>query len=172
MVEPAKAPEPPQPAPAGQTAAPVQQPVAGKQEGRIERDALKQVKEHLTDQLRGRAHRVPGEPDAAQQTTLIKEVAEIHAAIEAIDKTIAGRWSAPSTASLLSAFSVFIAVLAVAINAYVFHLNQDYQQTAKKIDTAISWCTNFYLPSFVSFQSVARELKSPDSSYRLPDQAT
>jgi hypothetical protein len=149
-----------------------QQAAAGKSDRETAKRTLKQAKKHLTDQLSGRAQKVTGEIDPAQQTTLIQEVADIHAAIEAIDKTIAGGWSASSTAILISAVSVMIAALAAILNGTVFYLNQDYQRTSKRIDAAISWCTNFYLPSFVSFQSVARELKNPKSPYRLPNNAT
>jgi hypothetical protein len=158
--------------PADKKAQLLQQSAAVENDGTAARSALKSARKHLTDQLRGRARRFTGETDADRQAALIQEVAQIHGAIEAIDKTIAGRWSASSTAILISAASVLIAVVAAGLNGAVFKLNQDYLQTSKRVDTAISWCTNFYLPNFVSFQSVARELKDPNSPYRLPNKAT
>lgn len=139
---------------------------------------LKRAKEHLVVRLRRHADKIHVATNEQERATIVDKVANIHGAIEAIDKTIAGRWSAAQTATLISTISATIAATALILNAFILHLNQqlfdrnqEFQRTSRRVDVAISWCTNFYLPSFVAFQSVARELKDLKSPYRLPNGA-
>jgi hypothetical protein len=71
---------------------------------------------------------------------------------------------------LISVISTLIAVAAVLLNIISFSKNLEFQREAKQIDAAISWCREFYLPSFVKYQAGVRALKPPDSPYRLPNQ--
>src|SRR6266704_2014492 len=71
-----------------------------------------------------------------------------------------GNGSEARKALSAAALSAVIAAVALLINAYNVYITTDNQTNGKKIDSAITWCKDFYLPNFVNYQERARRLKN------------
>jgi hypothetical protein len=81
------------------------------------------------------------------------------------DATLGGpssRW-----AITISAISALISAVSLAVNAYNYYATFQFQQQTNQINAAVSWCKDFFLPSFVNYQAIARKLRQ--ERYKLPD---
>jgi hypothetical protein len=144
------------------------------------RKVLDQAKMKLVSAREKIAHDLSQHPDAELADAPFSAITDVQSAIDAIDAAKAGRWSATKVVMLVSVTSALIAAAALLLNGISFSKNLefqreakretlDFQREAKQVDAAISWCREFYLPSFVKYQAGVRALKPPDSPYRLPN---
>lgn len=90
--------------------------------------------------------------------------------MEALDAAVADWWPSTRTATLISVLSTLIAAAALLMTGYTAYTTYQFQKHAKQIDTAVSWCKDFFMPSFVAYQEDVRSLRaSPGSLYTLRD---
>jgi hypothetical protein len=101
------------------------------------------------------------------EDTKLKRLADLHSAIDAIEHIVAGWWKDAKWSVVIPAISILIASIAACIN--VITLNETLE--LKRVDTAVSWCKEYFLPSFSAYQVQIRKLRSKSSPYRLPNGA-
>jgi hypothetical protein len=133
------------------------------------RKVLDQAKHKLVSARQKIAHNLSQHPEDKLADAPFSAITDVQGAIDAITAAKAGEWPVAKVAMLISVTSTLIAVAALLLNGISFSKNLEFQREAKQIDAAISWCREFYLPSFVKYQAGVRALKPPDSPYRLPN---
>jgi hypothetical protein len=134
------------------------------------RIVLNRAKQKLVSAREKIAHNLSQHPEGKLADAPFSAMTDVQSAIDAIDTAKAGRWTIAKVAMVVSVASMLAAVAALVLNALSFRTNLEFQRESKQIDAAISWCREFYLPSFVKYQAGVRALKPLDSPYRLPDQ--
>lgn len=129
-------------------------------------DKLRRARQSLKAEIVRLSGKIGGEHDQTKRDALIKKVKDNHNAIEAIESTHLFLLS-QRTARYLTIITAIAALSALLLNTYVFFV----QQNAKRIDAAVTWCTNFNLPGFIKYQAMVRQFEDPESPYWLPDKA-
>lgn len=98
-------------------------------------------------------------------------IVDTHGVVEALDTAISDRWPSTRSTMIISLLSTLIAASALLVTGYNAYTTYQFQKQSKQIDAAVSWCKDFSLPSFVTYQQDVRRLRlSPNSPFTLRDQ--